>query len=405
MKRIIIIEPHSSGIGLVIEAQKNGLEVVVFTQDTDTLKISKKIRDSGARVIVCNTANLSELIEISKEILPVAGVVPGYEFFVEIAAELASVLSLPGISRETARIVRNKEALNERLLSRGIRVPSSKAFEISDLGRRHRSELSLPPFPFVAKPLNLAGSAFVKLISNEEDLWRYVRDFTSNWPSDSGVKAKPRILAQEFISGQEFSVEGVSDKNGVHIFGVTQKTLLSSNIFIELQHVFPAPISREAQNAIELYIREVCEALQLETGAFHAELRIDKRGPVLIEIGARLGGDCICDLVVSSGAGNIYKAALGSYMGSELAETSKSPSVYQGIRYIIRPDTHSFKSLRKNFKTSPSECVFEELLKPGSPLTLNDSDSARIGFVRACHKDFQKLVQILENADENIEVL
>ena len=64
----------------------------------------------------------------------------------------------------------------------------------------------------------------------------------------------------------------------------------------------PAPVSGEMTKKIQEVVEHALDTLDIKYGASHSEIKIDDKGTIkIIEIGGRMGGDCIgSDLVMYS---------------------------------------------------------------------------------------------------------
>lgn len=88
-------------------------------------------------------------------------------------------------------------------------------------------------------------------------------------------------------------------------------------------HLQPAPLTDDIRKQVEETVFRALDALGVEFGAGHSELRINKKGEIrIIEIGSRMGGDCIgSDLVpLSTGqdfVGMVVDTAAGNRLSSK----------------------------------------------------------------------------------------
>jgi biotin carboxylase len=124
-----------------------------------------------------------------------------------------------------------------------------------------------------------------------------------------------QYLAEEFMVGSEFSVEGVAQNGQIQIAGVTEKWTTSDN-FTERQHLFPARIGLQLEQQIRSVTESALKAIEFKVGAFHVELMSTSSGPKIVEINGRLGGDYITTHLVQLGRGieiigEAIKAAAG----------------------------------------------------------------------------------------------
>ena len=89
--------------------------------------------------------------------------------------------------------------------------------------------------------------------------------------------------------------------------------------FIETGHLEPAPVDDETLGNVKAVVEHALDTLEIKEGASHSELKIDKNGNIkIIEIGGRMGGDCIgSDLVHYSTGIDFVKAVIDVACGKE----------------------------------------------------------------------------------------
>lgn len=148
---------------------------------------------------------------------------------------------------------------------------------------------------FIIKPLAGSGSRSICRFSKakiKEDLKNY--DFSS-----------PAIV-EEFIGGNEYSVEVVSVNGNHKVIAVTKK-YINSETFIEVGHVIPAPLSKDQYNSVHSYIETFLNHIGLLNGLSHTEIKIFDGKIYVIETHTRLGGDRIPLLIENSFGVNFYK--------------------------------------------------------------------------------------------------
>ena len=128
-----------------------------------------------------------------------------------------------------------------------------------------------------------------------------------------------KALIEEFAEGQEYSVEHIS-YNGKHYFlALTQKYTTGAPHFIETGHLEPAPVTDALLEKVKQTISHALDSLDIKNGASHSEIKIDDKGNIqIIEIGARMGGDCIgSDLVKYSTGYDFVKMVIDVACGRE----------------------------------------------------------------------------------------
>jgi biotin carboxylase len=133
--------------------------------------------------------------------------------------------------------------------------------------------------------------------------------------TDLGRSLDGRALLEEYLEGPEVSVEGIVEDGEVTVVSVTSKLMGPEPWFAEIGHIVPHDADPAERRAIEAYAEAVCRALGVTLGPFHAEIRLGSGEPVLIEIGARLPGGHIADLVELVTGVSLARAMLAAYTG------------------------------------------------------------------------------------------
>ncbi|MCX6579975.1 MAG: ATP-grasp domain-containing protein [Candidatus Aminicenantes bacterium] len=107
------------------------------------------------------------------------------------------------------------------------------------------------------------------------------------------------FLLEEFIEGDEYSVEGICTKEEVLVIGICQKRGLHIENGIRSEGVNFSPILDKSR---EIFLKDMAKSAVKAVGmmntAFHIELRWDKNKnkPRVIEINPRLPGGLLCRL-------------------------------------------------------------------------------------------------------------
>lgn len=153
------------------------------------------------------------------------------------------------------------------------------------------SQLDLA-YPVIVKPTDRSGSRGIWKLESSEGLKAAIANSMSE-----GFEKK--ALVEEFAEGDEYSVEYISYRGEHHFLAMTKKYTTGAPHFIETGHLEPAPVDDNTLNRVKKIVPHALDSLELENGASHTELKIDADGNIrIIEIGGRMGGDCIgSDLV------------------------------------------------------------------------------------------------------------
>lgn len=130
---------------------------------------------------------------------------------------------------------------------------------------------------------------------------------------------KSPIIIEEYVEGQEISIETISF-NGEHfIVQLTEKESSGPPHFTEIAHHQPAILNNEALNKIHLAVPLLLKEVGFMNGAAHIEMKITPASELyLIEVNARGGGGCISSRLVQLSTGYDYiKGMILSAMGEK----------------------------------------------------------------------------------------
>lgn len=147
-------------------------------------------------------------------------------------------------------------------------------------------------YPVIVKPIDRSGSRGIYKLDSEDGLTDAVKAAMAE-----GFEKK--ALIEEFAEGTEYSVECISFHGEHHMLAMTLKYTTGAPHFIETGHLEPAPVNEKTLKRVREVVYHALNSLGIENSASHSELKIAEDGTIkIIEIGGRMGGDCIgSDLV------------------------------------------------------------------------------------------------------------
>lgn len=167
-------------------------------------------------------------------------------------------------------------------------------------------------FPVIVKPVDRSGSRGVTKVLFENQLPEAIQYAIT----ESFCK---KAIIEEYIDGDEVSVETISYDGEHTILAITDKVTTGEPHFVELAHHQPSSLSNEIQEKIKSETIKCLNALAVNFGAGHSEFKITPNGEVfIIEVGARMGGDFIGSHLVELSTGydfleGVINIALGKY--------------------------------------------------------------------------------------------
>src|SRR6266498_4880590 len=225
---------------------------------------------------------------------PLDAVVPVDDLTAVVGAAICRDLGLRSSPVAAVSATRNKLRMREILARAGVPSPAFTSFSVEDDPGIAAGRVS---YPCVLKPLVLSASRGVIRADSEADFViafrRIAGILASPGVRELGVGAD-RILVEGFIPGTEVALEGLLIAGALHTLALFDKPdPLDGPFFEETIYVTPSRLPAEAQTAIAACAAHAAEALGLREGPMHAELRINRHGPWIVELAGRsIGGLC-----------------------------------------------------------------------------------------------------------------
>jgi biotin carboxylase len=216
-----------------------------------------------------------------------------------VAALASAALGLPHNSPEAALAARDKGVMRERLAERGVPCPVFRRFSVADDPQWIASQVT---YPCVVKPLRLSGSRGVIRADDSESFVTAFERLRRMLAAEGNAPGTDQVLVEDFIPGGEVALEGLLTHGELQVLALFDKpNPLDGPFFEETIYTTPSRLPAPIQDAIAACAAQAVAALGLREGPVHAELRINERGPWILEVAGRsIGG--LCSSILQFGA-------------------------------------------------------------------------------------------------------
>ena len=231
---------------------------------------------------------------------PFDAIVPVDDSATILAARANAALGLPWNPPEAAEAARDKGLMRRLMAEAGVPSPVFRRFPLTTDPHEIARQVS---YPCVVKPLRLSGSRGVIRANTPDELVAAVTRLGRILLDDGNVRETTDILVEDFIPGVEVALDGLLREDGLHVLALFDKPdPLDGPFFEETIYTTPSRLSPETQAAIAECAAQAAAAIGLRDGPIHAELRVNERGPWMVEIAGRsIGG--LCSTILEFGAG------------------------------------------------------------------------------------------------------
>lgn len=248
-------------------------------------------------LIEANPTDPGEVLAATALVQNVEGVVNCSESCLRTQAALVERYRVPGITAQTAAVCRDKQLMARRFEEHGVPIARrrivTKAADIPEAVR----DVGCPG---VLKPSTGVASLFTVRFDSEEELLARFERFAVEARDHASTAIREmngRWLVEEYLDGPAFSVESLTLGGETTHVAVCQKGEMSRPFFLETGHVCPAPLTDDARGEMEQIAQRAIRALGITDGITHSELKLTSRGIRVLEVGARMGGGSIRQVV------------------------------------------------------------------------------------------------------------
>lgn len=297
-----------------------------------------------------------------------------------IASDLAAItvnyvaagLGLPCNSPEAVARSTNKHLMRRAFEQNG--DPSPRSIPVDADTRL--DELALR-YPVIVKPTDRSGSRGICKLDSGEGLAAAVQ-------AAFAESFEKKALIEEFAEGQEYSVECISFHGEHHLLAMTLKYTTLAPHFIETGHKEPAPVDDETLERVRRVVFHALDTLGIENSASHSELKIAADGTIkIIEIGGRMGGDCIgSDLVRYSTGYDFVRMVLQVACGIAPDFTKvNEPMAVESVFLFTQADVDELERLKRE---EPQRVLKICDFHPENIGKTTDSSNRAGCYIRAC---------------------
>lgn len=336
----------------------------------------KKAREMGYYIIICDmnvnapgkqyahefykisTKDKGAILKLAKS-LEIDGIVCyAADSGAPTVAYVAEKLGLPSHPYESVKILTNKDLFRKFQNENKLNVPNAEGFDSFEAAKAKFNKFKLP---VMVKPVDSAGSRGVSKIDSIDQLEEKVENALK-------FSSSKRFIIEEYIEnygphigGDGFSVDG---KLVFRCFSNEYFATDSSNPFVPIIASWPYSLSNKIQNKIHNEIQKVLDLLNMKTGSYNFDIRIDKDENVyIIELTPRNGGDCYPEAIMYATGIDLIEYTIKAALGEDCSDLKMvEPNGYWATYVLNSEKSGVFKELEIKKDFSEDNIVNFDLL-------------------------------------------
>ena len=322
MKRLMIVGASVLQLPGILKAKEMGLYVGVADYNPNAVGIAYADEFFNA-----STMDEDAVLRAAEEFRPDGIMTLATDMPMRGVAKVSEKMGLHSITYATAVKATDKYEMIKAFKEHD--VPSPWYYLVGSMEDLKALEGKVS-FPCIIKPTDNAGSHGVAKVASFEEL-------LASYEYSLGFSRHGNVIVEEYLEGPEVSVEVMVVDGKVSVLQITDKLTTGAPYFVEMGHSQPSILPRDVQSQICDVAAAACLAVGIDKGPAHVEMKVTPRGPVMIELGARMGGDSITTYLVPLSTGiDMVKATIQVALGEEPDITPKF-KCGSAIRYFNAP--------------------------------------------------------------------
>lgn len=390
MKRLLIIGASILQLPAIKKAKELGHYVAVADFNPNAVGIPYADEFYNA-----STIDIEAICKVAEEFKPDGIMTLATDMPMRSIAAATSRLGLPGISMDTAIKSTDKGEMIKAFKEHGVESPW---FYIIDNVTVLNALLPHLSYPCILKPTDNAGSRGVMLVKSVDELIAAYQYSVSQ--SRGGL-----VILEEYMTGPEVSVEVMVVDGEPHVLQVTDKLTTGAPYFVEMGHNQPSMLPAEDVEKIKDLACRAVKSVGINCGPSHVEIKLTPTGPKMVELGARMGGDCITTHLVPLSTGvDMIKATIDVSLG---LTPDITPTLHKGsaIRFFDAPN--GIITAIEGVEEAKSIAGVQEISftkNVGDEVTEIHSSLDRCGFVIAQCDNANDAIEVCERAKGGIQI-
>ena len=395
--------------------------VMVIAGGTWQVPLIKKVKAMGYKVLnsnlyedspgfafsdytaVADVKDKEKNLEIAEKYKVNAVLTDQSDIAVPTVAYVAEKLGCYTFGEEMAALFTNKFKMRKFCQEKGFPIPEYRLCYTIEDAKEFLRELKKN---IVIKPLDSQSSRGVFTIHTEEELEQYFSISESYSNQGKGV------LAERYIVGTEFTIDGIMNKGVHHSLAISQKSHFAYNPNIASKLFFSYDNENFDYDRLRRQNNELVERTGLKFGLTHGEYKYENGKFYLIEIAARGGGTKIASDIVPFLSGIdtyelLVKNALGESAEVDYSVIEKNKKRCAVLEFL---DVESNGKKIKNISGLEQIREIKEVreiqleFKVGDIVEKAQDDRSRAGFFIVCWETREKTQDVCNQIKKILDI-
>jgi biotin carboxylase len=318
------------------------------------------------------------------------------------AAYVAEKLGLPTNPYNSVELLTNKDKYRLFLENNNFCTPKAKGYtSIEDA----KKEIGFFKLPVIIKPVDSSGSKGVSKVETVNDLEQKLQYALS-------FSRRKKVIIEEFVEmhGYQIAGDGFS-VNGKLIFRCFANDHFNSkglNPFVPISASFPYNMPKRIHDKIHTEIQRLFDLLNLKTGAYNFDARIDKDENIyLMEIGPRNGGNFIPQVIKYATGVDMIEYTIKAAMGEDCNDIKISePKGYWSYYAVHSLKSGILKEIKIKEEVKKNNIVESHMnYKIGDKVPAFVGANGSLGVLIMKFNSMEEMLDMMDNSEKWIKIV
>ena len=398
-KKVLVLPGTQWQVPLIGKIQEMGNEALVVNPDPEAPGMKK-----ADLCLISDIFDKERVVEFGRDQKISAVMSDECDIAMNWVAELGKIFNVPTLDEETAALFTDKFLMREFSKKHGLKYPEYKFCKTVEDAVSLLKEINRP---IIIKPLDSNASHGVFKCSNEEEIRKHFDE------SMSFSRVEKSVLAERFIVGTEFTIDGVKTPHGHYTMAISEKKHFAHNESIANELLFSHYNPRFDYDKLRATNDAFVMKSNLQFGFTHAEYKYEDGEFYLIEIAARGGGNMISSCITQFMTGYdtyryLVECATGNIHDEDFSLRPEYRERAAVLKFFATPNGGGkVRELRglDYLENEPDIKHYKLNFQIGDTIEDALNDSVRIGFYIVCSENMQKLRQVIDNVEQKFQIL
>lgn len=399
MKNILVLPGTQWQVPLIEKIQEMGHRALVVNPDSNAPGMK-----AANQVLVSDIFDKERVVAFGKEQQVGAVMSDECDIAMNLIAELGKTFNVPTLDEETAALYTDKFLMREFGKKHGLKYPEYKFCKTVEDAITLQKEINKP---IIIKPLDSNASHGVFKCSTEEEIREHFAE------SMSFSRVEKSVLAERFIVGTEFTIDGVKTPHAHFTMAISEKKHFAHNESIANELLFSHYNPRFDYDKLRATNDAFVMKSNLQFGFTHAEYKFEDGEFYLIEIAARGGGNMISSCITQYMTGYdtyryLVECATGNVHDEDFSLRPEYKDRAAVLKFFETPGGGGKVSEIKGLDYLENESDIKHYklnFQIGDTIENALNDSVRIGFYIICSETMQRLREVISNIEKNFQII